>query len=77
MSNDEIIETLINETNPFMFYWENNCTDSFDYDEKQEIDSQVVMEVLRLRLTEKWTINSIIAKLKLSKEKISKIFKYV
>ena len=77
MSKDEMIETLMNESTPFVQHQENNYSNSFNYSEKQNVDSEVMMEVLRLRLTEKLTINSIVAKLKLSKDKISEIFKCV
>ena len=77
MTNDEMYNFIVRFEAPQEDWPDQHHDQSFLRNEQESIDEAIMEKVVRLRLEQKWSISSLMAKFKLSQSQISSIFSTV
>ena len=77
MTNDEMYNFIVGLEAPQEDWPDQHHDQSFLRNEQESIDEAIMEKVVRLRLEQKWSISSLMAKFKLSQSQISSIFSTV
>ena len=77
MTNEDMYYFLLLPQAPQEDYYEQNHYQANPQSRQKDMDEKMMAEVVRLRLKQKWSINSLRAKFKLSQSQITNIFKTV